>query len=292
MDNATKALEIAAGVLLGVLIMSLIAYFFTEISEWPEQEDSMETAEQLAKFNLEYEVYDKKAMYGADVISCLTKAQSNNEKYVVGNQYISGTRYGEDYWVNVFVKINSNLEENIEVYYITKNAITGVNTQQRYFANQGPTDVKMKDIGFKFDDDSYTTFNENTTLKVPSSPPQLTGDPKFINLSENAKTHKSVQYNASLYPPLEVDANGKKKYISTQKLAEMKTPLIQLIDLANTSENMRQTVYNTNNATLEKWSYAIWQTGLYDFKTRRYRCDDIVYNDATGRVSEIYFSEI
>ena len=53
MDNATKALEIAAGVLLGVLIMSLIAYFFTEISEWPEQEDSMETAEQLAKFNLE-----------------------------------------------------------------------------------------------------------------------------------------------------------------------------------------------------------------------------------------------
>ena len=31
--------------------------------------------------SIEKEVYDKKGMYGADVISCLTKAENNNEKY-------------------------------------------------------------------------------------------------------------------------------------------------------------------------------------------------------------------
>ena len=80
MENAAKALGIAAGVLLAVILMSLIAYFFSNLSEWPQQQDDMESAEQLAKFNKEYEVYEKSQMYGVDVISCLNKAKSNNEK--------------------------------------------------------------------------------------------------------------------------------------------------------------------------------------------------------------------
>ena len=81
MENASKALEMAAGVLLGVLLLSLVAYFFTSISSWPEQQDDEKSSQQTAQFNLEFEVYDKKGMYGADVISCLTKAENNNEKY-------------------------------------------------------------------------------------------------------------------------------------------------------------------------------------------------------------------
>ena len=98
MENAAKALEIAAGALTAILIMSLIAYFFSTARLSPLEEDSRDVAEQLAKFNLEYEVYDKKAMYGADVISCLTKAQSNNEKYVEGQKYLTGSEYGPTYW--------------------------------------------------------------------------------------------------------------------------------------------------------------------------------------------------
>ena len=109
MENAAKALEIAAGVLLAVIILSLIAYFFSTISEWPTQEDSMESAEQLAKFNLEYEVYEKSAMYGVDVISCLNKAKSNNEKYVEGSSFLSGNRYGDEFTINVFVNIKEAL---------------------------------------------------------------------------------------------------------------------------------------------------------------------------------------
>ena len=74
MENAARALEIAAGVLIGVLLMALIVYFFKSIGEWPQQEDDTASVEQVAKFNLEYEVYNKKGMYGVDVISCLNKA--------------------------------------------------------------------------------------------------------------------------------------------------------------------------------------------------------------------------
>lgn len=120
MENAAKALEIAAGVLLGVLLLSLIAYFFSIIGEWPQAEEDNITAEQLAKFNLEYEVYEKNAMYGVDVISCLNKARSNNEKYVEGGGFLSGTAYGKNYEVDVCISINSKLEELIEVYYFNE----------------------------------------------------------------------------------------------------------------------------------------------------------------------------
>ena len=82
MENVSKALEIAAGVLLAVMIMSLISYFFSRIGIWPQEQDKMESAEQLAKFNTEYTVYEKKAMYGVDVISCLNKAKYLLHKYI------------------------------------------------------------------------------------------------------------------------------------------------------------------------------------------------------------------
>ena len=112
MENTAKALEIVAGVLLAVIIISLIVYFFSTISEWPSQEDEMQSAEQLAQFNLEYEVYEKNAMYGVDVISCLNKARSNNQKYVEGTAgFLSGNRYGNDFTIDVYVRSEEHTSE-------------------------------------------------------------------------------------------------------------------------------------------------------------------------------------
>lgn len=285
MENAAKALEIAAGVLLAVLIMSLIAFFFTNLSSWPEEEDSMQTAEQLAKFNLEYEVYDKKGMYGTDVISCLTKAQSNNEKYALGGKYLSGSRYGEDYWIDVYVNLKSDLTEQVTVYYYNKNA-EGINSQQIQFTNAAK-DTTMGEAGFVFDSsvdgNSYTLFTPDTPLDPTDSSwnnlenvisaDTLPG--KAIDLDVTVCTHKGKTYNAQLYDTSSI-------------LAE--TPLQILIDTAG--KNLKQIVRNPDAETLEKWSSAEWQTALYDFKTRRFKCDDIEYSDITGRVNKIYFSEI
>ena len=93
MENAARALEIAAGVLIGVLLMALIVYFFKTMGEWPQQQDDMMSSEQTSKFNLEYEVYGKKGMYGVDVISCLNKAKDNNDKYLDERGDISASNW-------------------------------------------------------------------------------------------------------------------------------------------------------------------------------------------------------
>ena len=117
MENAARALEMAAGVLLGVMLFALVAYFFNSISSSPEQEDDIVTAEQLALFNKEFEVYDKNKMYGVDVISCLNKIKSYDDKYVQGKDatLFTGVAYGKKFAINAKVKINTQLKETVEL---------------------------------------------------------------------------------------------------------------------------------------------------------------------------------
>ena len=281
--------------------MSLVAYFFTSISSWPEQEDNQKQAEQTTKFNLEYEVYDKKGMYGADVISCLAKVQNNNEKYYDGGSFLSGFKYGEKYWINVYVKLNSDLEERIRVYHYDRETLnaadSGIYKQVERF-NELKNPPNLGDIGF-FIDESYTKLKATTPLKPYSDTLSYADDAKFININSYV--------NENGIPGGEITGNKYNAWLYNKKLEDgeyvvdidSETPLQVLINTADS--NLRQIVTNKGKPgesaeerkkSLEDWSSAEWITALYDFKTRRFKCDNIKYSDITGRVNEIYFSEI
>ena len=290
MENASKALEMAAGVLLGVLLLSMVAYFFTSISSWPEQQDNEKNSEQTAQFNLEFEVYDKKGMYGADVISCLTKAENNNKKYYEGGSFLSGQKYGETYWINVYVNLKSDLMEELIVYHMQSGA-DSIYKQVLQYGDECK-EYTLGEIGFKFEttDDGtepYTYFTKDTELESRTEKISATNPPPgrdasdFINISDTLITDNGNTYNAWLY----------KKTGSTVN-TEDETPLQILLDTC--SSNIKQIVTNKedNKESLEAWSSAEWRTALYDFKMRKFRCDNIKYSEVTGRVNEIYFSEI
>ncbi len=269
MENAAKALEIAAGVLLAVIIVSLIVYFFSTISEWPQQEDNMETAEQLAQFNLEYEVYEKSAMYGVDVISCLNKAASNNLKYVEGTHgFLSGNKYGNEFTVNVYVKINTPLEENIAVYYFDE--ITN-KEEQRFSEDSNTKKIEIAGIEELNAAKYYTAFSKDD--KLFTQPKKLDDKPdKYI--LPNGGTHQ-----------IELEDGTKQNYYSIKDN--------QLKNLLNfSSTDFKITKKNNDSRTYRDWSTIVWETALYNFKTKRFKCDEIKYNNTTGRVSELYFSEI
>ena len=87
MENISKALIIAGGVLLGIIIVSIFMVMFTRMSNMQLEQDEMIKVEQLAAFNAEYEAYNKKVMYGVDVITLINKAKRNNEKYNGNSNY-------------------------------------------------------------------------------------------------------------------------------------------------------------------------------------------------------------
>ena len=87
MENATKALTMAAGVLIAIMVIALIYLLIDNISETSEQDEQALKAQQTAEFNRAYESYDKPWMRGTEVISVINKAVDNNLRYSGDEQY-------------------------------------------------------------------------------------------------------------------------------------------------------------------------------------------------------------
>lgn len=79
MENAAKALVIAGGVLLAIITISLFVYMTTATSRMAQAQDEKTALEQLVAFNSEYEAYNKRVMYGADLITVANKAINYNK---------------------------------------------------------------------------------------------------------------------------------------------------------------------------------------------------------------------
>lgn len=282
MDNVAKALQIAGGVLLAVIIMSLVSYFFSSIGLWPMEQDQVEDAEQLAKFNLEYEIYDKKGMYGVDVISCLNKAISNNEKYVEGGSFLTGNRYGDEFTVDVWVRLTSDdLEESVEVYYFDQG-------KQRQFFGSNPIMVDNRNLsmgtaGFDIQSDYYTNYDNNTVLPAE---PQTFSDPTDIRPDKGE--HEGTDFDGNLH------SGYYSLVLDSPQNGQSENNLVRLIKLSNRADtgSLDRTVSNRTGKNLDKWSTIKWKTALSDFKKRRFKCDFLGYSERTGRVNRIYFSEI
>lgn len=118
MEHANKAFMMAAGMLFALMILSLIAFVFSSLTTLPTEEDVNLEASQIAAFNNEYTAYDKKIMYGVDVISVLNKAKSNNDKYVQ-ELFVTGGGYNTDFIIDIQVTLkHSNLEESLVVSFV------------------------------------------------------------------------------------------------------------------------------------------------------------------------------
>ena len=63
MENATKALEMAGSVLIGVLIIGCIVYAYSQLSAIKRDEQTSERVEQAADFNKDYDAYNRDDLY-------------------------------------------------------------------------------------------------------------------------------------------------------------------------------------------------------------------------------------
>ena len=80
MENATKALMIAAGILIAIMLMGSFIYLFNQISENTNAQDKEKLMEQINEFNKPYEAYQRNLIRGVEIASLCNKANSYNTK--------------------------------------------------------------------------------------------------------------------------------------------------------------------------------------------------------------------
>lgn len=78
MENASKALLIVGGILIGVLLLSLLVYLFHVMGAFSSSVDQNIEMKNLAEFNQQFEVYQTKIMTAQDVISIGNLARNYN----------------------------------------------------------------------------------------------------------------------------------------------------------------------------------------------------------------------
>ena len=118
MENATKALLITAGVLIGVMILSLGSYLYYSLSTYLDENQSQIERNELNKFNAKFLKYvnyenDKKLfdLTIHDIITAANIAYENNRYY---NLDSSNANNPNTLYVEIKAKIDSNKYTNLE----------------------------------------------------------------------------------------------------------------------------------------------------------------------------------
>ena len=149
MENASKALMMAGGVLIALVTISIFYYMFSQISTFRKQVDENPTEAALLAFNQVFESYNKKIMYGADLISVLNKAIDNNRSYDVE------TGYEGPYYMDIVFVLKNNLETRVETFVLNS---TGVGYDRTKTDNVDTVFEANKEYSLKIDGEKIKTL--------------------------------------------------------------------------------------------------------------------------------------
>lgn len=129
MENASKALIMAASILLGVMIISIGVALFTTFSNFSKSTLEKVEETKIADLNNNYLKYENGNATAHDIVSVANLARENNIKYEIQNQ----TRYDENtYYVQVKVDKIYNfekLEEEEKNNFLKENSLNGEETK-------------------------------------------------------------------------------------------------------------------------------------------------------------------
>ncbi len=102
MENASKALLIAGGILLTMMVLALLVYVYTSANGFADSQDRKTLTKQIAEFNEGYEAYNKQIMYGTDIITVVNKAIDHNKNIEAITT--------DPYYINIRLTVKNDFE--------------------------------------------------------------------------------------------------------------------------------------------------------------------------------------
>lgn len=102
MENASKALLIIGAVLIAIIVITGLIYLTKALGDFAGTSEEAKEQAEIAKFNKQFEAYNKERLYGTDIISIVNKADENNEKYNVENT--------NPFYITIIINLKSGSE--------------------------------------------------------------------------------------------------------------------------------------------------------------------------------------
>ena len=283
MENAAKALIIAAGILIVVMILSLVMMFYNQVSDYYQSESDRAIERQTADFNKNFENYHREQVRGTDLISLMNRVINYNETQT----YQDGTNY-----------------ERIEV---TIDLIDDdVINQFKYPTTELTIDNIIDDVvNSSHEITNRTTSNDEDDLRAADN--RLAGitgiEAKLLNeltdesngLGVSNPTPSQLQTLAANIGNIMIDDN----VISTDSWTVASTKIanrLKRADLIESTLNIElqineagEAIGNSQNIIDKIKEIALQYYQFTQFKRAYFDCTDVIYDTDTGRISSMNF---
>ena len=104
MENATRALTMAGGILIALMILGALFLMFNNLSSYQNQNDTSTKSTQIAEFSNQFEPYNKDNLNSKDNLTLM-------ELHSVYNKVNSNNTKNPEYKIEMIYEFNSNHED-------------------------------------------------------------------------------------------------------------------------------------------------------------------------------------
>ena len=294
MENASKALIMAGGVLISIIIISMLILVYNSLTSYQQTSIENEREAQTLQFNQQFEGYNRKGVRGNDLYSLVNKVVDYNKRY--SSLFATDDNY-EPMSVS-FDFVNSTLKKSLVTIGNSNILFPGSPTKYNYNMKgieTGTTllnsmdelnDLKSGKIKINGSNNGKTAFFNDSNLDRLVTAYSKIWIEDFANATSEDKAQVFINFNKVIGVDdffKVIDNNG--DIISDGELQTLWT----------TINNERCTYRETLTTGREYLDYgplrAVKEYSEYvQFKRAKFDCTNAVYNPNTGRIIQLDFT--
>lgn len=264
MENASKALLIAGGVFLAILIISVIVVAYNEISAHYANEHNHIMIEQAQKFNAQFENYHRDNIRGSDLISLMNKVIDYN----ITDSYQDGTNYER-------IRVTITLGDNEILEQFKGEYDDGTISLNKYLV---PKITNTSASGDQW-------INDKKLVEIANTPDDLCEKAGF-DITDN-----QLQHLASNISKIMVDETSTESYSAIGSRLDRKFFIKDILNIDINVDEETGITKGTESAkhikTIKEIASQYYQ--YMQFKRAYFKCTEILYDTETNRVEEMNF---
>lgn len=281
MENASKALLIAGGILILIILVSLVLLVKGNISNYYASEEELKMTEDKTKFNEQFTRYNRNDVAGYELISLSNKIIDYNERLS------SETSEGNDVKANP-VKISIILWKGNNPSDDAKNKLSYDGNFYLLVDDRN----NNKPINKLIEENSYLNKNNKSSLEAFNE--------RARDLEKGSKYLKGLTKNIDKIILYKYDDINKKwkipqeNSVTDEEITKMLNAILKFKSITQSSEyseNLtRKNTYDKYKIMLDKNGIKMYQYYEYSQLTKaKFKCTSLKYDDTTGKVNELTF---
>lgn len=266
MENSTKAIIIAGGMFILIMVITLLVVFGRSLSSYMQGQHDKEIVKQVTEFNNKFANYQGTELRGNELISVLNR--------VIDYNALEAGEYGYDpVLVEIDLVDRNALDSVIKFNSKDENFLFKKNVSK--IKNSKDSDDELKTISQKGTTILSNYSKENDANYIP----KLT-DTKLQKLSAEISNIVQDQDNSSWLDGYDGDRNAVYNRTRAKKLTSILGYTVY--EDGTCAVNNKNILNAVKKATLEYYQYT-------QFKRIMFKCTSIEYSQDTGRINKMSF---